>query len=111
MRSYRMYWGQETRIPVFAHTMSRKRFDKLRTMLHINDNYEMKRRDDPNYDELFKVRPWFENFSKTEPEEYNSVDEIMIAFKAHSSLKQYVKNKTFIWGIKTFAPSGVSKII
>lgn len=115
MPSYRMYWAQETRIPAVADVMSRNRFEKLRTMFHINDNSEMKERNHPDYDKLFKVRPFIDallsNFSNVEPEEYNCVDEIMIPFKGRSSLKQYVKNKPHKWGIKTFARAGISGII
>lgn len=72
-------------------------------------------RDHENYDKLFKVRPLLdklrENFSQIEPEEHNSVDEVMIPFKGHNTLKQYVRNKPHKWGIKMFARAGVSGII
>lgn len=115
MPSYRMYWAQETRYPVIADVMSRNRFEKLRTYLHFNDNEKMKNRGDPDYDKLFKLRPFInalqENFSNIEPEEHNSIDEIIIPFKGRSSLKQYVKNKPHKWGIKVFARAGMSGIV
>lgn len=115
MPTYRMYWANETRIPLIADVMSRNRFEKLRTMLHINDNFGMRERDDPKYDKLFKIRPFIDslrkNFSEIQQEEYNSVDEIMIPFKGHSALKQYIKNKPHKWGIKTFARAGMSGIV
>ncbi|CAH2000555.1 unnamed protein product [Acanthoscelides obtectus] len=95
--------------------MPRNRFEKLRSCLHINDNSLMKLRYHPNYDKLFKVRPYIDAlkkiFAKTEPEEFSSVDEIMIPFKGHSSLKPYIKNKPHKWGIKLFVRAGVSGII
>lgn len=115
MPSYRMYWANETRFAPIADVMSRNRFDKLRNYLHLNDNTRMKARNEENYDKLFKVRPLIdslkENFSKIEPEDNNSVDEIMIPFKGRNSLKQYVKNKPHKWGIKMFARAGVSGIV
>lgn len=115
MPSYKMYWSQHTRYSPIADVMARNRFEKLRSNLHINNNDNMKTRGDPFYDKLFKVRPFIEtiknNLSKIEPEEHNSVDEIMIPFKGHSSLKQYVKNKPHKWGIKVFARAGISGII
>ncbi|KAJ8926222.1 hypothetical protein NQ314_021431 [Rhamnusium bicolor] len=56
MPSYRMYWAQETRIPVIADAMSRNRFEKLRSMLHLADNSQMKSREDPEYDKCLKQR-------------------------------------------------------
>lgn len=115
MPSYRMYWANETRIPVIADSMSRNRFEKLRTMIHFNDNSTMHSRDHPDYDKLFKVRPFVDaiqkNFVKTANEEYNSIDEIMIPFKGRSSIKQYIKNKPHKWGIKVFARAGVSGFV
>lgn len=112
MPSYTMYWADATRFSPIADVMARNRFDKLRTCFHVNDNSNMKARDDPNYDKLFKVRPFIDSvkasFLETEPEEYNSVDELIIPFKGRSSLKQYVKNKPHKWGIKVFARAGTS---
>ncbi|XP_049940854.1 piggyBac transposable element-derived protein 2-like [Schistocerca serialis cubense] len=75
----------------------------------------MKQREDPDYDRLFEVRPFVDKikqgFSIIEPEEYHSVDELIIPFKGHSSLKQYVKRKPHKWGIKVFARAGSSGIL
>lgn len=115
MPSYRMYWAQETRFPPIADIMSRNRFDKLRNCIHLNNNDNVKPREDINYDKLFKVRPFIDalksNFSKIEPEENHSVDEMMIPFKGRHTLKQYVQNKPHKWGIKVFARTGISGIL
>ncbi|XP_049780478.1 piggyBac transposable element-derived protein 2-like [Schistocerca cancellata] len=112
MPSCRMYWAEATRFSPIADSMPRNRFDKLRNYLHVN---EMKRREDPDYDKLFKVRPFVDKikqgFSIIEPEEYHSVDELIIPFKGNSSLKQYVKSKPHKWGIKVFACAGSSGIV
>lgn len=46
-----------------------------------------------------------------EPEEHNSVDEMMVPLKSHTSMLQYVKSKPQRWGVKVFARAGVSGIV
>ena len=115
MPSYRMYWQNSTRYAPIADVMSRNRFEKLKRFLHINNNDNMKPREDPSHDKLFKIRPFIDyikkKFQNIEHEEYNSVDEILIPFKGHSALKQYIKSKPHKWGIKLFARAGSSGII
>ncbi|XP_049799909.1 piggyBac transposable element-derived protein 3-like [Schistocerca nitens] len=110
-----MYWTEATRFFPIADSMPRNRFDKLRNYLHVNDNTKMKQREHPDYDKLFKVRPFVDKikqgFSIIEPEEYHSVDELIIPIKGHSSLKQYVKSKPHKLGIKVSARAGSSGIV
>ena len=72
--SYCMYWQETTRYEPVAGVMGRKRFDQLRTYIHMNDNTNVKQKDEPGYDALFKVRPVIEkvreNCLKVEPEEH-----------------------------------------
>ena len=43
---------------------------------------------------LRKIRPWLERTSmKVSPEEFNSVDEIMVPFKGWSNLRHHFPNK------------------
>jgi len=109
--SYRMYWADTTRL----EPMSRNWFDTMRNYFHINDNSTMKARNDPEYDKLFKVRPFVDSikssFQEREVEEYNSVDELIIPFKGRSSLKHYVRNKPHKQGIQVFARTGSSGIV
>ena len=48
-------------------------------------------------DKYWKLRAWAENLRKNSlkvtPEEYQSVDEIMVTFKGKSSLRQYLPAK------------------
>ncbi|XP_049964512.1 piggyBac transposable element-derived protein 3-like [Schistocerca serialis cubense] len=115
MLSYRIYWAEATIFSPIADPMPRNRFDKLRNYLHVNDNTKMKQREDPDYDKLFRERPFVEKikqgFSIIEPEEYHSVDELIMPFKGHSSLKHYVKSKPQKWGINVFARAGDSEIV
>ena len=49
------YWGEKTRIPFIADTMSRNRFEDILAILHFNDNMQCPRdKDDPKYDRLYK---------------------------------------------------------
>ena len=67
-------------------------FDTMRNYFRINDNSTMKTRDDPDYDQLFKVRPLVNSvkssFREAKVKEYNRVDELVIPFKGRSSLKR-----------------------
>jgi hypothetical protein len=96
MPNYRMHWANSTRYNPTADTMSRNRLATLRNYFHIKDNSTIKTRDDPEYDKLFKVRPFVDSIKSSvreiEVEEYNSVDGLIIPFKGQSSLKQYVRN-------------------
>jgi len=58
MPSYRMYWADTTRLELIADVLSRNWFDTMRKYFLINDNSTMKAHDDPEYDKLFKVRPF-----------------------------------------------------
>lgn len=68
MPSYRMFWSRQTTFTMVSDTMSRNRFDKLRTYFHLNNNDNILPRDNVNHDKLFKVRPFIEavrnNFKK-----------------------------------------------
>ncbi|XP_067300961.1 piggyBac transposable element-derived protein 2-like [Pseudorasbora parva] len=115
MPSYRMYWQTATRYDPIATVMGRKRFDNLRTYIHMNDNTNVKQKGEPGYDPLFKVRPVLEkvrsNCLKVEPEENHSIDEQMIPFKGKIGMKQYIKNKPHKWGIKVFTRAGVTGLV
>lgn len=104
---YRMYWAQATRYAPIADSMSRNRFEFIKTNLHLNDNSNIKERTHIDYDRLFKVRPFVEkirkNFNKIASEEHNAVDEVLIPCKSRQSLVQYIKSKPHKWGIKLFA--------
>ncbi|XP_051994392.1 piggyBac transposable element-derived protein 3-like [Xyrauchen texanus] len=115
MPSYRMYWQMATRYDPIATVMGRKRFDNLRTYIHMNDNTNVKQKGEPGYDPLFKVRPVLEkvraNCLKVEPEENHSIDEQMIPFKGKIGMKQYIKTKPHKWGIKVFTRAGVTGLV
>ncbi|KTF84654.1 hypothetical protein cypCar_00033677 [Cyprinus carpio] len=47
MPSYRMYWQTATRYDPIATVMGHKRFDNLRTYIHMNDNTNVKQKEVP----------------------------------------------------------------
>lgn len=99
------FWAMDTRYPPVADVMSRNRFQKLTSYLHIKDNLQVT--DEEKEDRAWKIRPWFdalnENFSTVSPSENQCVDEVMVAFKGRSLLKQYLPKKPKKWGFKLWA--------
>ncbi len=87
--------------------MSRNRFEKLITNIHFANNLEINQTDRAK--KIWKIRPWLstvrENFLPVSPEEYQSVDEIMVAFKGRSVLKQYMPAKPHEQGSKLWGRS------
>ena len=90
--------------------MARKRFQKLTSYLHIKNN--LLASDEEKQDRAWKTRPRIEdlksNFAIVSPEEFQFVDEIMVAFKGRSLLKHYLPKKPKKWGFKLWARCAVS---
>ena len=105
MPSVGCYWEAETRYPAVADMMSRNRFQKITSYLHIKDNILVT--DAEKLDRAWKIRCWLDdlnaNFATVSPSEYQCVDEIMVAFKGRSLLKQYLPKKPKKWGFKLWA--------
>lgn len=64
-------------------------------------------------DKLFQIRPVLNHFSKIfkeayYPEEYLSIDEMIIPFKGRAKIKQYNRGMPHPFGIKTWALAGIS---
>ena len=96
-----------------ADVMPVNRFEEILSILHASDNGLMKNRNEPGYDRLHKVRPLLnimnENFAKcAEPEQHMSVDEQIVPFKGHHSLKTYMEKKPNKWGYKIWGSAGQS---
>jgi len=91
--SWKDYWSTSNNlgVKIISDAMSRKRFDDILCFLHINNN-NVKTTD--NKDKLFKLRPLLDSINIRFVELYKvtrevSVDESMVLFKGHSSIKQY----------------------
>lgn len=112
--SVRAYWAAFTRYAPVADSMGRDRFMKLATCIHFDDNTKVTE-EEKRKDKIWKIRPWLDHlqrsFEKIIPEEHQAVDEIVIAFKGHSGLKQYLRLKPKKWGFKMWARCGSSGIV
>lgn len=109
----RMYWSPKTRIDAVAETMPRNRFDDILRILHFNDNSKQKGIGEEGYNKLFKIQPITDHLrgkfkGVVLPETYHAIDEMMIAFKGHHSLKMYMPKKPTKWGYKLWVRAGVS---
>lgn len=107
-----MYWAPETRISLIADAMPRNQFEVLKKYFHLNDNSSMPSRNDPNYDKLYKIRPFYDkmksNCCRLEPEHKHSVDEMIVPSKARWGIRTYNPKKPNKWGPKVWARCGVS---
>lgn len=81
--------------------------------MHFANNDEKRARNEEGYDRLFLIRPLInlvnKNIKRAAKEELiNSVDEMMVPFKGHHSLKVYMAKKPHKWGYKIWARAGIS---
>ncbi|XP_076831303.1 uncharacterized protein LOC143476823 [Brachyhypopomus gauderio] len=107
------YWSQKQpyRLQYPCSVMSSKRFFAISSSLHISDPKEdaenMKKKGTAEYDKLFKIKPLYMDILSAcknffHPRRELSIDERMVASKARSGLKQYMKGKPTKWGYKLF---------
>lgn len=113
MPRIKMYWQAKTRIPWIADKMTRDRFYKLRSNLKVVDDNRVSD-EERRRDRVWKVRPMLEEIRHrcTELPKPTSVsiDESMIPFRGHVSIRQHVPGKPFLDGLKMFvlaSPSGM----
>lgn len=108
----RMYWEQNFQIKVVSDNMTRDRFFAMITNFHVIDNEKVSKN---NKDKFVKVRPLYNKLKKKcnsiKIERNICVDEQMIPFKGHLSIKQYMRGKPCPWGIKVFLLCGEIGII
>eukprot|EP00057_Strongylocentrotus_purpuratus_P008143 XP_011662617.1 PREDICTED: piggyBac transposable element-derived protein 4-like [Strongylocentrotus purpuratus] len=91
-----LYWSTRKCIvtPFFSQAMTRDRFQLLLRFLHFNNNDHIKQRSDPNYDPLFKLRPYYDAVTTAfhtvfTPWRSIAIDEALIKFYG-----RYVKRET-----------------
>lgn len=97
-----MYWSKQLRFPPVAEVLSCNRFNDLKKYIHFNNNSRrVTNRDDPSYDQYYKVRPFLNILRdaclQLEPKEKVSIDEQMIPYKGKNSLRQYILKKPKKW--------------
>ena len=98
------YWSMSPKLHCYpiASVISRKRFLEIKRYLHFVDNTSLSF---PCCDKLAKIRSVLEAVQNTSltsynPHKENSIDEAMIKFNGHSSIKQYMPKKPIKRGIK-----------
>lgn len=85
-------------------------FEQILRYIHFIANYSQEPR---NVDRLFKIRSVLDTLKKTfrlavDPENFQSIDEQIIPFNGHLSLKQIPK-KPKPWGVKVWVRAGSSE--
>ncbi|KAL9873389.1 uncharacterized protein ACN2A1_014470 [Glossina fuscipes fuscipes] len=108
----RSYWGKYG----FDHiqqTMTVNRFEKIRSVIHFNDNAQHKPVDHPNHDCLHKIRPVVEHLNKlfisvAPLDQRFSLEEQTPSTKMARFMKQYLSNKSYKWDFKLFVLCSLS---
>ena len=83
------------------------RYKKLMQYLNVSDRATELPRNDPNYDQLAKIRPIIQMAEQTFKDHYlpgqnQTIDEGMVAFKGRLSYMQYMPAKPIKHGIKVW---------
>ncbi|XP_037303473.1 piggyBac transposable element-derived protein 4-like [Manduca sexta] len=108
----RMYWSPKYGFAHIYNCMTINRFEKLKSLLHFNNNESQLPSDHPRHDKLHKIRPVIDHFNNRfalfPMEQRLSIDEQMCATKISHYLKQYLPNKPHKWGFKLFLLCSIS---
>ena len=108
--SERMYWSEapDSQHPIIRNAMSRGRYMKIKSYLHVQDNSKLPAGQSQLQDRGFKVRPLldllnasFQQFGVFQ--EDLAVDEMMVRYYGHHSLKQFMRGKPIRFGYKLWA--------
>ena len=91
--------------------LSRNLFETLTRTIHVVDNHTLDEKTKEN-DKLRKVIPWLENmrqnFLKVSPEQFNSIDKIMVSFRGGVTCVSIFKINLINGVLKFGDVSGVS---
>ena len=87
--------------------MKRERYLLLLKFVHFNDNDNMSGRDEPNTDQLYKIRPLVDYLLEKFQEVYTPnrqvcIDKSLLLSKGRLHFKQYIPLKRCRFGIKLF---------
>ena len=107
--SYRDYWSTVPylRNAYICRLMTVNRFGWLLSHIHLNDNSIIPARNSPNFDKLYKLRPFLDKIEINFQKNFNlgpsiAIDESMIKFKGRSNIKQYLPKKPIKRGYKVW---------
>ncbi len=96
-----LHSSQDMKNDKFTGVMTCDRWEEIKTNIHFVDNSEP-----PGDDKIAKIRPFVEHlrnkFRKIPMIRDLCIDESIIPFKGHSSLKHYNPKKPHKWGYKFF---------
>jgi hypothetical protein len=105
----RHYWSSDNLlgVPTVANLITKTGFKKLTENIHCNDNTKAVPRGEAGYDRLHKLQPVIDALNSCLKGVYilssvMAVDESMVPFKGHSSMKQYVLMKPVKRGYKVW---------
>ncbi|KAM9322166.1 piggyBac transposable element-derived protein 4-like [Pholidichthys leucotaenia] len=112
-QSFTDYWrgGDLYSLPFPKRVMTGKKFLLIARALHLSskaaDDTNEQNRGTAAYDRLCKIRPLYEEIREAckrnfHPSQDIAINERMLASKAQTALKQYMKNKPVRWGYKLF---------
>lgn len=108
----KLYWSEDedVGIPIIKKAMSRNKYQKLKTLLHFQDNDLA---NENKHDRGFKIRPILkmvnESFQKFGIFEENlSIDEMIVKYYGRSGLKQFIRGKPIRFGYKLWSLCGAS---
>lgn len=103
------YWSTDPNFhkPPIADRIARDQFEEISRYLHFANNDVLPERGENGYSRAQKVDPIIKAkktncFNLLNPHSQLSVDEAMIPFKGHSTMKQYMPNKPIKRGFKVW---------
>lgn len=104
--STRSYWSTKFGFSSIKDAMPVNKFEKIRRILHFNNNENHLPVSHPQHDKLHKLRTVIDHlnqqFSSVTIDQRLSIDEQMCSTKIGHFLKQYLPNKPHKWGFKLF---------
>lgn len=99
---YKLYWSTNKFMANagFQHVMPVKRYEKLTQYLHCSSVTD-------DNDQLCKIRELMDMFSLNisnsySPQQFQTIDEGMVAHKGRHTAKQYIPSKPVRWGLKVW---------
>ena len=109
---YRLYLPQFTRHSSISEIRTVKRFGIIKRLFHVSDNNEMPKKEEPDFDLLYSVRPivntLLENCRKIQREVCQSINEEIVPTKSRAPIRQYLPIKPHKWDIKVWERCGFS---
>lgn len=108
----RDYWSEEEDLGVniVKNAFSRNAYLLLKAMIHFQDNSKAT---ESKHDKGFKIRPLMELMNEKFQQwgvfqKHLSVDEMIVRYYGHHSVKQFIRNKPIRFGYKLWALCGDS---